>query len=359
MRDQRSPHFLDGGGDATDEILSVDWSATSLGPIEDWPISLKTAVGMMVSSRFPKAIFWGPDLLMLYNDAFRPILGNKPKATGRPMREIWAEIWPQVGPIAERAMRGEATFLKDMQLEIDRGEFPEQCYFTFCYSPIRDEAGRVGGFIDTVIETTGTVEAEHALRVQNAELSHRIQNTLAIVASIARQTLRSAKTPGAAWEVLSDRLRALAETHNLLKPGRKSRAAISDVVRAALRPHGGDSVQFEVSGPLIEIPERQALALSLAVNELATNAVKHGALSVEGGRIAVAWGFVDDGGSRRLRFQWRERGGPTVMPPQRRSFGTTLIQDVVPQDFGGEARIDYAPLGLVYELSCDVKRLDD
>jgi hypothetical protein len=170
----RVPHFLDGGGKAAAEILAFDWSNSPLGCLEEWPASLKTAVGMMLASLFPKAIFWGPQHIMLHNDAFRVIMGAKPAAIGHPMREIWSEIWDEIRPIAESAMQGEATFLEDMPLTIERGPHPELCYFTFCYSPIRDENGRVAGFIDTVIETTGKVEGKQALQTQNAELAHRI-----------------------------------------------------------------------------------------------------------------------------------------------------------------------------------------
>ncbi len=355
----RVPHFLDGGGKAAAEILAFDWSNSPLGCLEEWPASLKTAVGMMLASLFPKAIFWGPQHIMLHNDAFRVIMGAKPAAIGHPMSEIWSEIWDEVRPIAERAMQGDATFLEDLPLTIERGPHPELCYFTFCYSPIRDENGRVAGFIDTVIETTGKVEGKQALQTQNAELAHRIQNTLAIVASIARQTLRAAPDTDAAWDVLSARLSALAETHNLLRAGPHTRAEIGEVVRAALRPHGGDLDRFDLVGPQIMVPERQALALSLAVNELATNAIKHGALSDDRGRIFIGWDVTGDSADQLLHFNWAERGGPPVQPPSRRSFGTRLIEEVVPNDFGGEAMLMFLPEGVSYQLTGSVRWFGD
>ncbi|HET8727298.1 MAG TPA: sensor histidine kinase, partial [Alphaproteobacteria bacterium] len=124
-------HFLDGGGKMAVAIREYDWAASSLGPLDDWPASLKTAVGMMLSSKFPKCITWGPDLVTLYNDAFRPILGDKPEALGRPYPEVWHEVWDTVGPIAEKAYAGEATFIEDFPLVVDRYDYPEQAYFTF------------------------------------------------------------------------------------------------------------------------------------------------------------------------------------------------------------------------------------
>jgi len=181
-----------------DAIRAYDWSSTALGSLEHWPSSLKIAVGMMLSSKFPKCIVWGPDLITIHNDAFLPILGEKPPALGRPFSEVWHEAWDEIGSIAERAFAGEATFIEDFPLVINRHGYPEKAHFTFCYSPIRDEAGVVRGMIDTVIETTGTVEARRQASLLNGELEHRIKNTLAVVAAIVSQTLRGGENDPAA-----------------------------------------------------------------------------------------------------------------------------------------------------------------
>ncbi len=215
------------------------------------------------------------------------------------------------------------------------------------------------GFINTVIETTATVEAEQSLKVQNAELAHRIQNTLAIVASIARQTLRAAADTDQAWTVLSNRLGALAETHNLLRAGPHTRAEIGEVVRSALRPHAGDLARFDLTGPQVMLPERQALALSLAVNELATNAIKHGALASDSGRISIGWAVGGPESDQRIDFRWAERGGRPVEPPQRRSFGRRLIEEVVPTDFSGTATLAFPPEGVTYELTGSIRAMDE
>jgi hypothetical protein len=115
---------------------------------------------MMLASRFPIYLVWGPRLITIYNDAFRPLLGAKPEALGRPFSEVWSEAWEEIGPIAERAFAGEATFIEDFPLTVERNGYPEEAFFTFCYSPVRDEVGRVAGFLDTVVETTAKVLAE-------------------------------------------------------------------------------------------------------------------------------------------------------------------------------------------------------
>ncbi len=155
--------WLDGGGAMAERIRNHDWASTSLGPLEQWPDVLKTTVALCMGSHFPQAVMWGPDLLTLHNDAFTPILGNKPLALGRPFSEIWQEAWNEIGGIADRALAGEAVFIQDFPLTIDRNGGPELAYFTFCYSPIRDQDGNVLGMIDTVTETTASVLANQRL----------------------------------------------------------------------------------------------------------------------------------------------------------------------------------------------------
>ena len=173
--------FLDGSGRMGGLIRRFDWSATALGPPETWPTSLRTAVSMILASGFPSALVWGRELVTIYNDAFGPILGEKPEALGRSFSEVWAEAWDAIGPIALRAFGGEATFIEDFPLLVNRRGVLEEAFFTFCYSPVRDDSGAVVGFLDTVVETTDKVlaaralrDTENELRRLNATLEHRI-----------------------------------------------------------------------------------------------------------------------------------------------------------------------------------------
>ena len=158
--------FLQGGGEMGALMRSMDWSATALGPVEGWPQSLRTSVSTCLNSRFPILIWWGPDLVKLYNDAYRPILGAKhPRSMGQAGRECWPEIWPIIGPMLQGVLeRGEATWSENQLLLLERHGFAEECYFTFSYSPIRDESGGVAGVFCAVTETTGQVLAERRLR---------------------------------------------------------------------------------------------------------------------------------------------------------------------------------------------------
>ena len=156
---------ISGGGEVGALMRSMDWSKTPVGRVEDWPQSLKTAVGICLSSRFDLLIWWGPELVMLYNDAYRRTLASKhPAALGRAGREIWHEIWDIIGPMLEKVMTtGEATWSDDLLLLLERHGYPEETYHTFSYTPIRDESGGVGGVFTPVTETTERVIGERRL----------------------------------------------------------------------------------------------------------------------------------------------------------------------------------------------------
>ncbi|MCW5849695.1 MAG: response regulator [Anaerolineae bacterium] len=158
--------FLAGGGEMSELIRAKDWAQTPLGSIDTWPQSLRTTVSVCLNSRFPILLWWGQDLIQLYNDAYRPMLGatKHPLALGSAGRVIWPEIWHIIGPMLAGVMeRGEATWSDDLLLVLERNGYPEECYFTFSYSPIRDESGGVGGVFTAVHETTQRVIGERRL----------------------------------------------------------------------------------------------------------------------------------------------------------------------------------------------------
>ncbi|WLG94332.1 response regulator [Pseudomonas sp. FP198] len=180
--------WLQSYGEMAERVRRHDWDSTPLGPPAQWPDVLKTTVALSLASHFPQAIVWGPDLITLYNDAFMPILGRKPEALGRPFNEVWREAWSEIGPIVRAAFDGQATFIENFPLVIERGGGPEQAYFTFCYSPIRDQFGKVVGMLDTVTETTATVFMTQRLAVLDA-IGSAVANATdpqAIMATTAR-----------------------------------------------------------------------------------------------------------------------------------------------------------------------------
>ncbi len=143
-----------------------DWSVTPLGRPERWPQSLRSAVSIMLNSRFPIALYWGESLALLYNDAWSPIPGAKhPWALGRPGREVWPEIWDAIGPLYARVLStGEGVWQEDELLPMRRHGYVEECYFNFTFSPVRGEDGGIDGIFNAVVETTDRVLAERRLR---------------------------------------------------------------------------------------------------------------------------------------------------------------------------------------------------
>jgi signal transduction histidine kinase/CheY-like chemotaxis protein len=154
-------------GELGELMRAMDWDATPLGPIGSWPNALRSAVNILLNSRHPMFLFWGPELIKIYNDAYRPILAAKhPWALGKSGPEVWPEIWDKIGPMVEGVVqRGEATWNDDLQLIMHRNGFPEESYFTFSYSPIHDDAGEVAGMFCACTETSAKVVGERRLRV--------------------------------------------------------------------------------------------------------------------------------------------------------------------------------------------------
>jgi signal transduction histidine kinase/ActR/RegA family two-component response regulator len=174
----RSLEFLAGGGSVGALMRAHDWSASPLGPPETWPPSLRVVVGLLLQSRFPMFVAWGEELGFLYNDPYAEILGAKhPAALGRKFHDIWSEIWPDISPLIDAAMAGQATYREDLPLVMNRKGFDEQTWFTFSYSPVRDESGRVAGMFCAVSETTQKILAERALRESEGRLRALVDAT--------------------------------------------------------------------------------------------------------------------------------------------------------------------------------------
>src|SRR5215813_5693510 len=161
----QNPRWLRGGGEMGALMRCKDWSNTLLGPIEKWPRSLQVSAGICASSRFDLILWWGCDLVMLYNDSYRRTLGSKhPAALGRPGREVYREVWDIAGPMLEHVLAtGEATWSDDLLLLLERNGYPEETYHTFSYTPIRNAEGKVVGVITPVAETTNEVISRRRL----------------------------------------------------------------------------------------------------------------------------------------------------------------------------------------------------
>jgi signal transduction histidine kinase len=242
-----------GGGEMGARIRQLDWSQTLLGPVETWPQSLRTAVGIMLGSRFPMMVHWGPELVHFYNDGYAAILqGKHPGALGQPAEPWWREMWPFLQTIFEPVQRGDATFFENSLVLPNRQGFVEEAYFTFSHSPIYDEAGAVGGIFVTALETTATVLQQRRL----ALLSHlTAQTTLSALPAEAAQHLMAALATNPA-----DIPFALLYTHEAPAPHAQLRAwfglpagepmapALLPVALAAPEPAGWPLAEALASG---------------------------------------------------------------------------------------------------------------
>jgi two-component sensor histidine kinase len=180
------------------------------------------------------------------------------------------------------------------------------------------------------------------------ELNHRVKNTLTTVQSVVTQTLRTAGTPEEAKEAVELRLLALSRAHDVLTRESWDGADLIEVVERALGPYQiGNENRLHVTGPHVRLTPRMALALSMALHELATNAVKYGALSNRTGTIAVSWTVQNGAAPPRLTLRWMETGGPPVAPPRRRGFGSRLIERSLAQDLDGQVNIAFARTGVI------------
>jgi PAS domain S-box-containing protein len=197
-------------------------------------------------------------------------------------------------------------------------------------------------------DITDRKQAEEQRTLLIHELNHRVKNTLATVQSIASQTLRNAPTMRDAKEALEGRLIALARAHDVLTRESWEGAELKDIVGQAIAPYTSrDENRFHVSGPEIRLSPRMALALAMALQELATNAVKYGALANATGEIRITWDVEPALPKPRIHLRWEESGGPPVRPPNRRGFGSRLIERSLSQDLNGIARIEFRPTGIV------------
>jgi PAS domain S-box-containing protein len=225
---------------------------------------------------------------------------------------------------------------------------------TFCatifVNPVRDKDGKIYEHFLSLVDTTKHERArEHAAMLID-ELNHRVKNTLATVQSIVAQAVRNSSDPQIVRESIETRLAALSRSHDLLGREKWEGAGLRDLVRESLAPFSvteGRTERFTIEGEKVRLSPKAALALGIAFNELATNAVKYGAFSNEAGSISIKWLLDHRPEGRWLHLNWREKGGPPVTPPTRKGFGSRVIEQGLSHELGGKVELDYRPAGIV------------
>lgn len=367
-----------------DRVRSIDWSKTSLGAGDGWSYSLKSTLRMVLETRQPVCFWWGRDLLQFYNEAYAPILGDREdRAFGAPFRELWSDIIDDLDPYMQKALSGHGTWEEDMPLIMYPFGEPVQTYWSFSYSPLYDDDGDIAGVINITTDNTTAVtikrtwadenekltdalddaqdtivhqrERERTRRVVQTELSHRLKNSFAMVNAIVGQSLRGATSISDAGNAITSRLHAMSNAQDVLINALEGGALIGTVVETALKPHENGARQITIEGPDVTIPAQQGMGMALAVHELATNAVKYGALSVPDGKVDVSWSL--DG--NQFKFSWMESGGPEPTPSTRKGFGSRILDRIVPGYFSGGASSRFDPTGLAYTLVGTIDVGDD
>ncbi|WP_348984694.1 sensor histidine kinase [Devosia sp. J2-20] len=203
-------------------------------------------------------------------------------------------------------------------------------------------------------DITARKQAENHRDLLTKEMSHRVKNTLATVQSIVGQSLRSADVSPDVASTITQRLQALAGAHDVLTDRGWAQARLADIVASATAPFdSGGSTRIHAGGDEVEVSSRAATAIALAMHELATNAVKYGALSSDTGDVTINWTI--DGG--KFELVWTESGGPPVASPTRRGFGSRMIERVLSASIQGNAEIDYRAAGIVAVLRTDLEHL--
>jgi PAS domain S-box-containing protein len=224
-----------------------------------------------------------------------------------------------------------------------------------CARIIRTPDGEALQLIGSAQDITERKLAEERLQLMVHELNHRVKNSMAVVQAITARTLRDDAAPEAARRNLTSRLLALARAHDLLTAESWAGADLATVATRSLTALAADHARVSITGPRVRLRPPAAVTFALVFHELATNAVKYGALSNETGCVSLAWSLQDDG--RRLHLTWTETGGPPVVPPSRRGFGVQLIERGLAAEGGGEVRLNYRPEGLVCSIEGLMERL--
>ncbi len=222
---------------------------------------------------------------------------------------------------------------------------------------VRDKAGQITRWYGSCTDINRIKVAEEQLQLMLGEMNHRVKNSMAMVHAIVSQTLRQAQSLEDARASIQSRIGMMSQAHDRLVKATWTETHIAEVVEAALAPHRMIAGRLTLSGPDLVIGSKQALALTMALHELATNAIKYGALSGEEGMVRVEWKVQMEGEKPVFHFHWMESGGPAVEKPTRRGFGSRLIEQALAGYFNGTAELKYAPFGLQFELQAPLSGL--
>jgi PAS domain S-box-containing protein len=290
------------------------------------------------------AVMSGPTHIFTFtSDSYIRLIGGR-NVIGKPITEALPEVIGQgFVELLDRVYFDGITHSAEgarVMLANEPGRPAEETFLDFSYNPIRDAQGKITGVFVQGMDRTEAVRASRRQRLLIDELNHRVKNTLATVQSIASQTLRNATDLAAARQAFEARIMALSKAHTMLSDRKWHDTEIGHLVGQELRAFDGDQVRF--GGPVLVVNAKATVALALVLHELATNASKHGALSVPRGSLAVNW---SEGEGDSLVLDWVERGAPPPQDASRNGFGTRLLRTVVAGELGGTLDFNHDDAG--------------
>jgi PAS domain S-box-containing protein len=283
-----------------------------------------------------------------WNAAATRLLGYEPsEIIGQPItRIIPLELYDEEKEIIARLKRGERI---DHYETVRVAKDGRRIEVSLSVSPLCDKFGKVVGAAKVARDITERKQAETLQRLLLEELNHRVKNTLATIQAIANQSLRHSKSPSDFVSGFSGRVQALARAHDVLTQTKLQGADVMKLVREQVLLGGSNDRRVSCSGPMLLLDAQKAVHLALVLHELATNARKYGALSVAKARLSVKWEVRTNGG-RNLVIEWKETGGPPVLAPSRRGFGSTLIERTL-KAHGGKVSTRYGSEGLTAHIT--------
>ncbi|WP_431849868.1 sensor histidine kinase [Allosphingosinicella sp.] len=258
---------------------------------------------------------------------------------------------PEDYPTA-RALRGETVCAEEISYRRGDGTLT---FLSVAATPVMGSDGSTELAVCTFTDVSERKRQEEHQRLLIHELNHRVKNTLAIIQALAQQTFKQDADVAQARSAFEGRLAALSSAHDVLTEQRWEAASLDEIVEHAVRPVSVSNDRVEIAGPRVLLPPKTAVSLTMAIHELATNALKYGSLSTAKGRVSVRWNVDRD----VLRIEWRERGGPQVKPPTNRGFGTRLLESGLASELRGTVRMSFEPAGLVCTLEACIPEVTE
>jgi len=338
-----------------DVLTKSDEQIVAEGNVDSFRQDLGPFVVAAENTRMPM-IFTDANLpgnpLIFANKAFLQLTGyDRDHLLGQPFHFLIA-----------RGRDPEALTWADAGFGEDAAAASEDCYHrkdgtefwaATSISPVRDAADQIVQHFVSFVDLTRHKEEQRHSNMLIDELNHRVKNTLATVQSIVRQALQKETNPVAARESIESRLFAFSRSHDILAAAIWRGAGLRNIVEAALEPFGlvsGNPERIFIRGGNIDLPPKATLALGIAFHELATNAIKYGALSNEAGSLLIEWTVEPAATGDRIVLYWRESGGPLVEPPLHRGFGSQVIERGLAHELEGSVELDFAPTGVVVTI---------